>query len=114
MRASQRLAGLSPVDLDSLHANEIVSLRNSRRGLIGNLTRTINQVFMYLNEGKIQKAATLQNTMMMTYMKFRAINTEYMSIETDPKRVQECIDTEQRESNRMAEVEKEIRIRMRP
>ena len=50
---------------------------------------------------------------MDTFMKFRAINTEYMSLETDPRKVRECEEVEQREANRISEVEKEIRLRMR-
>ena len=113
MRKSQRLAGHPPEDSDFEYANRLVTVRNSRRGLMGSLTRTINQILLYLNSGDMQKATTLQHRMMDIYAKFRAANTEYMSIETDLRKVRECEEIEQRETNRISEVEKEIRKRLK-
>ena len=113
MRKSQRLVGQPPEDSNPQHLSQLLSIRSSRRGLMGSLTRTINQILMHLNSGDIQTVTNLQNRMMDTFMKFRAINTEYMSLETDPRKVRECEEVEQREANRISEVEKEIRLRMR-
>ena len=112
MRRSERLAGHSPIEDPQLQfQDKLVSLRYSRRGQLSNLAKIINRILICLNEGEIQAALALQETMLATYTKFRTTNTEYMSIETDPRKVQECEEVEQRESNRVSEVEREIRNR---
>ncbi|XP_066921098.1 uncharacterized protein [Clytia hemisphaerica] len=114
MRRSNRIAGQQPAEDPQMYElNKLVSLRNSRRAQLSSLTRVINQILICLNEGDVQNAFVLQETMLTTYLKFRATNTEYMSMETDPKKIQECEDSERRESNRITEVEREIRGRTR-
>ncbi|XP_066912482.1 uncharacterized protein, partial [Clytia hemisphaerica] len=114
MRRSNRIAGQQPAEDPQMYElNKLVSLRNSRRAQLSSLTRVINQILICLNEGDVQNAFVLQETMLTTYLKFRATNTEYMSMETDPKKIQECEESERRESNRIAEVEREIRGRTR-
>ena len=114
MRRSQRIAGYNPIeDSQRQFQDKLISLRLSRRGQLSNLAKIINKILICLNEGEIQNALALQETMIAAYMKFRATNTEYMSIETDPRRIHECEEIEQRESNRVSEVEKEIRDRTR-
>ena len=114
MRRSNRIAGQDPAEDSQLRLlNKLVSLRNSRRAQLSGLTRVINQILMCLNGGDIQNVLALQETMLATYLKFRATNTEYLSLETDQRKIHEWEETERRESNRIAEVEREIRSRTR-
>ena len=99
MQKSQRLSGQSPEYLESQDVIQLTTIRNSRRGLMGSLTRTINQILAHLNSGDIQNATALQHRMMDTYMKFRAANTEYMSLEKDLRKIRECEEVEQRETH---------------
>ena len=106
MRRSQRIAGFNPIEDSQLHfQDKLVSLRYARRGQLSNLAKIINRVLICLNAGEIQNALALQETMLAAYMKFRSTNTEYMSIEIDPRKIRECEESEQRESNRVSEVE---------
>ncbi|XP_066920798.1 uncharacterized protein [Clytia hemisphaerica] len=111
IRRSQRIAGQGPDHSTDLA--KLISLRNTRRGLLGYLTRVANQILSYLNDQDASSASTLHNTLVETYLKFRAANTEYLIYETDERRIQECTETEAREANRIAEIEHEIRTRLR-
>ena len=111
IRRSQRLAGRAPDNSTDL--SKLISLRNTRRGLLGHLTRVANQVLSYLNDDDTSGASTLHNTLVETFLKFRAANTEYLTYETDEKRILECTQAETREANRLAEIEAEIRLRAR-
>ena len=107
MRRSQRLAGQMPEDAADIA--KLIAIRNSRRGLLGRITRLANQILVYLNEGDTDNALATHNNLIEIYVKFRAANTEYVSYETDPRKIQDCNEAERIEAHRIAELERMIR-----
>ena len=107
MRRSRRFTGYEQEDKSDLQ--KLISLRNTRRGLIGRLTRIINMIYQSLSEEDVQHGTKLHHDLLECYHKFKAINNEYLRYETDASRLQENEMVEQREARRLAEVEKLIR-----
>ena len=88
MRRSQRLAGQTPEDAADIA--KLIAIRNSRRGLLGRITRLANQIPASLHEADTDNALATHNNLVEVYVRFRAANTEYLSYETDPGKIQDC------------------------
>ena len=90
------LGNIGPVRLNSLC--------NTRRGHAGRITKIINNIFKHLQDGFLDEVNKLYQELLITFAKFKAINTEYLCYEVDGVRIKEAESLFVREENRIKEV----------
>ena len=103
MRKSHRIAE-KDLQLGAINPSKLISLRNTRRGHLGRITRIINNIIQHLQDGFFDDVTKLYQELLITFAKFKAINTEYMCYEIDILKIKETEDMTEREEDRIKEV----------